>query len=82
MQRSRYSRPDRNEHHQCQQERAPDLPAALWLSPGEMTGFWFRPDGDALYTDAFGSTDSPSKRQELLIEFLKVLKLIDEVVCL
>jgi hypothetical protein len=46
----------------------------------EMTGFWFRPDGDAPYADAFGSKDSPSKRQELLIEFLEMLKLIDKVV--
>jgi hypothetical protein len=45
-----------------------------------MSGFWFRPDGDALYADAFGSMDSQSKRQELLIEFLEVLKLINEVV--
>jgi hypothetical protein len=52
--------------------------AALCLSPGEMSGFWLRPDGNALYADAFGSMDSQSKRQELLIEFLE--KLINEVV--
>ena len=54
--------------------------AALCLSPGEMSGFWLRPDGNALDAGAFGSMDSQSKRQELLIEFLEVLKLINEVV--
>ena len=54
--------------------------AALCLSPGEMSSFWLRPDGNALYADAFGSMDSQSKRQELVIEFLEVLKLINEVV--
>jgi hypothetical protein len=44
-----------------------------------MSGFWLRPDGNALYAGAFGSMDSQSKRQELLIEFLEVLKLINEV---
>jgi len=33
-----------------------------------------------LFVGAFGSADSHSKRQELLIEFFKVLKLINEVV--
>jgi hypothetical protein len=54
--------------------------AALCLSPGEMSGFWLRPDGNAIYADAFGSMDSQSRRQEFLIEFLEVLKLINEVV--
>jgi hypothetical protein len=54
--------------------------AAPCLSAGEMSGFWLRPDGSALYANDFGSMDSQSKRQELLIEFLEVLKLINEVV--
>jgi hypothetical protein len=58
--------------------------AGLWLSPGEISGFWLGLDlgldGGALNADAFGSTDSQSKRQELLIESLEVLKLITEVI--
>ena len=45
-----------------------------------MSGFWLRPNGEALYADAFGSMDLQSKRQEFLIEFLEILKLINEVV--
>jgi hypothetical protein len=51
--------------------------AALRLSPSKMGGFWLQPSGDALCTDAFGAMDSRSKGQELLIEFLEVLKLIN-----
>jgi hypothetical protein len=45
-----------------------------------MGGFWLQPDGHSLCDDAFGLMDSHSKRQELLIEFLEVLKLVNEVV--
>jgi len=50
------------------------------LPPAWTGGFCLRADVGALFVRAFGSADAHSKRQELLIEFLKVLKVIDEVV--
>jgi hypothetical protein len=49
------------------------------LPPAWMSGFCLRTDVGALFVRAFGSADTHSKRQELLIEFLEVLKVINEV---
>ena len=50
------------------------------LMPARITGFLLGTDVGAIFVGAFGLADSHSKRQELLIEFFKVLKLINEVV--
>jgi hypothetical protein len=50
------------------------------LPPGRIAGFCLGTDIGAPCVGAFSLADSYSKRQELLIKFLKILKLVDEVV--